>query len=302
MLGGPAAVVVARQPRVPAARARPDVRGPRRDGARGRPTSRPACRIDALGARGRPGAARARRSSRCPRAATTARSPARCCGSTTTATASSTSRPSSSQVAGGAGDPEVAVEVRPARDGRRARWVHTFADAKPSELVLLVDSYGMCALALDRGSAAADAPAAGRERRDPRAGRRPDEEGHDDHDRDPAGPDPGGGAGPVRPPSRSVRTTQPHPTPCDAVPQRSGGTRQRPSVAPAPAQVCTAAAGSEKVASGRGCRRAWGGLGGFVEIGEPFSTPPTPTNRMPSSFPPGDALAPRIDGAPKSLS
>ena len=42
------------------------------------------------------------------------------------------------------------------RTGRRARWVRAFADAKPSELVLLVDSYGMCTLALDRRSAAAD--------------------------------------------------------------------------------------------------------------------------------------------------
>src|SRR4051794_2111515 len=57
----------------------------------------------------------------------------------------------------------------------------------------------------------------------------------------------------------------------------------------------------EEMASGRERRRAWGGLGGFVEIGEPFSTPPAPTNRMPSSFPPGDALAPRIDGAPREL-
>ncbi len=39
---------------------------------------------------------------------------------------------------------------------RVARWVGVFADAKPSELVLLVDSYGMCALALDRRSAAAE--------------------------------------------------------------------------------------------------------------------------------------------------
>jgi hypothetical protein len=39
---------------------------------------------------------------------------------------------------------------------RRARWVRAFADAKPSELVLLVDSYGMCALALDRRSAATE--------------------------------------------------------------------------------------------------------------------------------------------------
>jgi len=38
-----------------------------------------------------------------------------------------------------------------------------------------------------------------------------------------------------------------------------------------------------------------------MEIGKPFSMPPTLTNRMPASFPPGDARAPRIDGAPESL-
>jgi S-adenosyl-L-methionine hydrolase (adenosine-forming) len=47
------------------------------------------------------------------------------------------------------------VEVRIGDSGRRARWVHTFADARPSELVLLVDSYGTCCLAFDRQSAAA---------------------------------------------------------------------------------------------------------------------------------------------------
>jgi S-adenosylmethionine hydrolase len=49
------------------------------------------------------------------------------------------------------GDP---IGVRVGNDERRARWVHAFADAKASELVVLVDSYGMCALALDRRSAA----------------------------------------------------------------------------------------------------------------------------------------------------
>jgi S-adenosylmethionine hydrolase len=39
---------------------------------------------------------------------------------------------------------------------RSVRWVDTYADAKPSELVLLVDSYGLASLALDRGSAAAE--------------------------------------------------------------------------------------------------------------------------------------------------
>jgi S-adenosylmethionine hydrolase len=59
--------------------------------------------------------------------------------------------------------PGDAVEISfgdPAPNGeratRRARWVRAFADAKPSELVLLVDSYGMCALALDRRSAATE--------------------------------------------------------------------------------------------------------------------------------------------------
>ncbi len=39
---------------------------------------------------------------------------------------------------------------------RRAHWVSAFADAKPSELALLVDSYGMCALAFDQRSAAGE--------------------------------------------------------------------------------------------------------------------------------------------------
>jgi len=48
------------------------------------------------------------------------------------------------------------VEVHAGGEIRAARWVHTYADAKPSELVLLVDSYGLLALALDRRSAAAE--------------------------------------------------------------------------------------------------------------------------------------------------
>ena len=59
--------------------------------------------------------------------------------------------------------PGDAIEVtfgEPAPSGeravRRARWVRAFADARPSELILLVDSYGMCALALDRRSAATE--------------------------------------------------------------------------------------------------------------------------------------------------
>jgi hypothetical protein len=47
------------------------------------------------------------------------------------------------------------VEVRTSQDVRAARWVHTYAEAKPSELVLLVDSYGLLSLAYDREPAAA---------------------------------------------------------------------------------------------------------------------------------------------------
>ena len=48
------------------------------------------------------------------------------------------------------------VEVRMGERAKSARWVTTYAEAKPSELVLLVDSYGLLALALDRRSAAAE--------------------------------------------------------------------------------------------------------------------------------------------------
>lgn len=47
------------------------------------------------------------------------------------------------------------IEVRFHDEVRSARWVETYADAKPSELVLVVDSYGLTSLALDRQSAAA---------------------------------------------------------------------------------------------------------------------------------------------------
>jgi S-adenosyl-L-methionine hydrolase (adenosine-forming) len=46
------------------------------------------------------------------------------------------------------------VEVHAGGEIRTARRVHTYADAKPSELVLVVDSYGLLALVLDRESAA----------------------------------------------------------------------------------------------------------------------------------------------------
>jgi hypothetical protein len=52
--------------------------------------------------------------------------------------------------------PDGLVEVRMGGRAKSARWVTTYADAKPSELVLVVDSYGLCSLALDRQSAAAE--------------------------------------------------------------------------------------------------------------------------------------------------
>ncbi len=59
------------------------------------------------------------------------------------------------ELGGGGAQPGSRVEVQLAGEIRVARWVHTYADAKPSELVLLVDSYGLVALAFDRESAAA---------------------------------------------------------------------------------------------------------------------------------------------------
>jgi S-adenosyl-L-methionine hydrolase (adenosine-forming) len=53
-------------------------------------------------------------------------------------------------------EPGGTVEVRVEGRAKAARWVHTYAAARPSELVLLVDSYGLAALALDRRSAAAE--------------------------------------------------------------------------------------------------------------------------------------------------
>ena len=50
--------------------------------------------------------------------------------------------------------PGAAFEVRIGDQSGRVRWVETFAQAKPSELVVFVDSYGLLALALDRQSAA----------------------------------------------------------------------------------------------------------------------------------------------------
>lgn len=46
------------------------------------------------------------------------------------------------------------VELHFGGQTRMARWVQSYADAKPSELVVLVDSYGLLSVALDRRAAA----------------------------------------------------------------------------------------------------------------------------------------------------
>jgi len=50
--------------------------------------------------------------------------------------------------------PGDGVELHVAGQARRARWVGAYAHARPSELVLVTDSYGLVAIALDRQSAA----------------------------------------------------------------------------------------------------------------------------------------------------
>ena len=59
------------------------------------------------------------------------------------------------ELGSGGTQPGARVEVHLPGGIRAARWVHTYSDAKPSELVLLIDSYGLLALAHDRESAAA---------------------------------------------------------------------------------------------------------------------------------------------------
>jgi S-adenosyl-L-methionine hydrolase (adenosine-forming) len=54
------------------------------------------------------------------------------------------------------GVPQGSIEVWMGERAKAARWVGTFAEAKPSELVVMIDSYGLVALALDRRSAAAE--------------------------------------------------------------------------------------------------------------------------------------------------
>ena len=59
------------------------------------------------------------------------------------------------ELRGAGGQPGARVEVHVGGTARAARWVRTYADARPSELVLLVDSYGLLCLAFDREPAAA---------------------------------------------------------------------------------------------------------------------------------------------------
>ena len=58
------------------------------------------------------------------------------------------------ELAAAGATPGTAVEVLIGDRAKSARWVAAYADARPAELVLLVDSYGLLALALDRESAA----------------------------------------------------------------------------------------------------------------------------------------------------
>ncbi len=50
--------------------------------------------------------------------------------------------------------PDAIASVQIGQERRVARWVSTYADAKPMELAIVVDSYGLISLAFDRSSAA----------------------------------------------------------------------------------------------------------------------------------------------------
>ena len=160
MLGGPRRVVEITSPEHRLAAPGPDVRGPRRDGARGRVprgrhrrSTRSGPEIDPGAAHARARAAPERRRRRRDHRRGAVGRPLRQLPAQHRARAARGRRRARS------GDPlEITVSDagRGARPARRARWVRTFADAKPSELVVLVDSYGMCTIALDRRSAAAE--------------------------------------------------------------------------------------------------------------------------------------------------
>jgi S-adenosyl-L-methionine hydrolase (adenosine-forming) len=51
-------------------------------------------------------------------------------------------------------EPGGPVEIRCGQDRRTGRWVGSYAEAKPYELAVVVDSYGLVSLTLDRRSAA----------------------------------------------------------------------------------------------------------------------------------------------------
>jgi S-adenosylmethionine hydrolase len=51
-------------------------------------------------------------------------------------------------------DPGGAVEIRCGQDRRTGRWVGSYAEAGPLELAVVVDSYGLVSITLDRRAAA----------------------------------------------------------------------------------------------------------------------------------------------------
>jgi S-adenosyl-L-methionine hydrolase (adenosine-forming) len=53
-------------------------------------------------------------------------------------------------------EPGGAVEIRCGQDRRTGRWVGSYAEAGPLELGVVVDSYGLVSLTLDRRAAAAE--------------------------------------------------------------------------------------------------------------------------------------------------
>ena len=151
---------LARQPRLPAAGARAHVRRARRPRPRRRPPRR----------RRRPRRARAPPSTR--RAGARARRRCPRCGDDGAIVGEvwwvdrfgncqlNIDPDELSASAGRAG--RAASRCTSAASIRAARWVHTYADAKPSELVLLVDSYGLLCAGPRPGVGGRGAAAAGR--------------------------------------------------------------------------------------------------------------------------------------------
>ena len=149
----------AHQPRLPAARAGPHLRRPRRVRPRRRPPV-PRASPRRAGPADRPAGAAARPAARSP-ATRTARSSPRCCGSTATATASSTSTPTRSTRFG------PRVQLRWGDDVRTADRAPTYEGIAPGEVGLVVDSYGLLSICLGKRSAADELAHRRRHRGDP---------------------------------------------------------------------------------------------------------------------------------------